>query len=129
MALLSDIDWMIFLGIAGFLLLGKDGGAVVRQMGRYYGRLMRVKQELLSEVSRMAEIPAPVPGRPVSIRQSLLNWEPGTGRTSGIPAAVSPPPVATAYAAAPSPAFAPALGPATWSGSNPMSSETRGGEP
>jgi hypothetical protein len=114
-ALLSDVDWTIFLAIAGFLVLGKEGGTVLRQVGRMYGRFTRMKSELLEEFTKAAEIPAPVPGRPVSIRQSLLNWEPGAGTVSGIPAAVTSPPLAVARTV-PLPAGSiDGLGPSTWS--------------
>jgi hypothetical protein len=121
MALFSDVDWAILVGVAAFLLLGKEGGPLVRQFGRYYGRMMRVKQELLTEFAKAAEIPAPTAGRPVSLRQTFLSWEPGDGRSSGIPAAVSVPPgvaVAAALPSAPS-AWGPGLGPSTWSGTAP----------
>ena len=88
---------------------------MVRQAGRLYGRFTRLKSELLSEFTRAAEIPPPVPGAPTSIRQSLLNWEPSPGRTIGIPAAVMVAPTAGASPGmAPDPAPAP-LGPPTWS--------------
>lgn len=116
MALFSDIDWIVLLTVAGFLLLGQGNGAALRQIGRYYGRLMRLKSELLSEFTKAADIPAPVPGTPISIRASLLDWEPGAGRVSGIPAAVTTAPVAVAAAASPAaPAtYSPGFGPSTW---------------
>jgi hypothetical protein len=88
-------------------------------VGRFYGRMMRIKSELLGEFAKMADLPAPVPGRMVSIRQSLLNWEPGNGQHVGVPVAVTTPPaVAAAYdpVAAASPI---GLGPSTWSYSYP----------
>jgi hypothetical protein len=114
-ALFSDVDWAILLAVAGFLVLGKEGGAVLRQAGRLYGRFTRIKAELLTEFTQAAEIPAPVPGRPVSIRQSLLSWEPGGGTVSGIPAAVTSPPLAAAQSASLPPAQLDGLGPTTWS--------------
>jgi len=107
------------------LVLGKEGGAVLRQFGRMYGRMNRLKTELLGEFAKAADIPAPVPGQVVSIRQALLHFEPGTDRTVGVPIAVtSPPSVPDSY----SPVYAPAaaaapmgLGPSTWSGSYPHS--------
>ena len=115
MALFSDVDWAILLAVAGFLVLGKEGGAVLRQAGRLYGRFTRIKSELLSEFTQAAEIPAPIPGRPVSIRQSLLNWEPGAGTVSGIPAAVTAPPLAAAQPQALPWGHLEGLGPTTWS--------------
>jgi len=119
MALLSDVDWTIFLAVAGFLVLGKEGGTVLRQFGRMYGRFTRMKSELLSEFTQAAEIPAPVPGRPVSIRQSLLNWEPGAGTVSGIPAAVPAPPLVAARPGSLPAGSIDGLGPSTWSYAQP----------
>jgi hypothetical protein len=75
MALLSDVDWLIILAAGGFLLFGQSSGAFVRQLGRYYGRAMRLKQELLSDVMRAAELPAPAPGQPLSLRAAILGLE------------------------------------------------------
>ncbi len=61
MALFSDIDWGILLAVAGFLFLGKESGAALRQFGRYYGRFVRLKQEILGELTRAAQLPAPRP--------------------------------------------------------------------
>lgn len=124
MALFSDVDWIVLLAIAGFIFLGKGSGPALRQFGRYYGRLMRLKQELLSDFAQAAEIPPPVPGQPVSIRQSLLSWEPGNGRVSGIPMAVSAPPmVATAAVTPAAPTYSPGFGPSTWATTHPVGSD------
>ena len=88
MALFSDIDWTILLAVGAVLLLGKDGGTVLKQVGRLYGRMNRLKTEILSDFARAADIPAPVPGQVVSIRQALLSYEPayrGTRRGSPPP--------------------------------------------
>lgn len=84
----------------------------------------RLKTEILSDFAKAADIPAPVPGQVVSLRQALLNYEPGSpGRAVGIPVAVTTPPaVSDAYqpiAAAPPMG----LGPSTWAVSYPNSSE------
>jgi hypothetical protein len=104
-------------------VLGKEGGTVVRQIGRLYGRMNRLKSELLGEFAKAADLPPPVAGQPVSLRQSLLNFEPGTGRTVGVPIAVtSPPPVPEEYRPIPVPAAAAApmgMGPSTWAVSYP----------
>lgn len=121
MALFSDIDWAILAAVAGFFVLGKDGGTIVRQAGRMYGRLTRLKSELLSEFTRAADLPAPTPGVPMSIRQSLLDWNPSGGRVSGIPIAVTTPPAALARMETASPGYAGGFGPCTWSVSYPMS--------
>jgi hypothetical protein len=101
-------------------VLGKEGGTVLRQIGRLYGRMNRLKTEILSDFAKAADLPAPVPGQVVSLRQALLSYEPGSpGRTVGVPIAVtSPPPVPDAYA--PVAAAAPmGLGPSTWAVSYP----------
>jgi hypothetical protein len=94
MALFSDIDWVILLAAAAFLLLGRDNSQLLRTIGRWYGRAGRLKQELLSELTTAAEIPVPV-GGPLSIRGALLGLDPTPTQASGIPAAVTTPPVAT----------------------------------
>ncbi|MGA8303456.1 MAG: hypothetical protein WA691_09510 [Thermoplasmata archaeon] len=93
MALFSDIDWLILLAAAAFLLLGKDNSQLLRTIGRWYGRAGRLKQELLSELTTAAEIPVPI-GGPLSIRGALLGLDPTPSQTSGIPAAVTTPPLA-----------------------------------
>ena len=57
MALTSDFDWAILLGVAALLLLGPNNGPLLRTVGRWYGRAMRLKQELLGELTRAAELP------------------------------------------------------------------------
>ncbi len=75
MGLFSDVDWMIVLGVGAFLLLGQDGGRTVRQLGRWYGRALRLKEELVHELAQAAELPlAPGPSG-ASLRAALL----GTG--------------------------------------------------
>jgi hypothetical protein len=130
MALFSDIDWVVLLAIGGFLFLGKGSGPAIRQFGRYYGRLMRLKQELLADFANAAEIPPSVAGQPVSIRQSFLSWESSVPRGSGIPAAVSTPPlVAVAATAAPLPSSPLGFGPSTWVSSHPSNPDPFGRSP
>lgn len=100
MALFSEIDWVILLAAAAFLLLGKENGQLLRTVGRWYGRAGKLKQELLSEFTRAAEIPAP-PGGPLSIRGALLGLDPTPTRVSGIPVAVTTPPAVLARAIEP----------------------------
>jgi hypothetical protein len=111
MALFSDIDWMILGVAAAFLLLGKDSGSTLRTLGRWYGRAGRLKQELLSEFTKAAEIPVPA-GGPLTIRGALLGLEPRATHVSGIPAAVTTPP------RAPAPSLEPTWGP--WTGGYPV---------
>ena len=54
MTLFSDVDWAILLIAGGFLLLGKDSRGLLRTLGRYYGRAMRLKQELLAEFEKLS---------------------------------------------------------------------------
>jgi hypothetical protein len=112
MALFSDIDWIILGVAAAFLLLGKDSGATLRTIGRWYGRAGRLKQELLAEFSKAAEIPVPAGGAPLTLRGALLGLEPTATHVSGIPAAVTTPP------RAPVPAVDPSWGP--WTGGYPV---------
>ena len=121
MALLSDIDWAILLSVAAFFVLGKEGGTVVRQIGRVYGRVTRLKTELMGELAKAAELPAPPAGGVPSLRRSILERETPTARASGIPAAVAVAPVALAARVEPpaSPYYTMGLGPSTWSVSLP----------
>jgi hypothetical protein len=73
MALFSDIDWIIILAVATFLLFGPENRGTMRTIGRWYGRAMRLKQELLEEFSRAADLPPPSPGSAWSIRGVLLD--------------------------------------------------------
>jgi len=91
-ALFSDIDWIIIRAAALFLLLGKDSGQLLRTLGRWYGRAGRLKEELLGEFAKAAELPPPPPGAPLTIRGALLGLDPTPTQTRGIPAAVRAPP-------------------------------------
>ncbi len=111
---------MILLAAGAFLLLGKENTAVLRSLGRYYGRFLRLKNELMSEVSRAVDLPrAPAGSPPLTLRQSILGWESEVARTSsGVPAAVATPalpPVAIARPFGEATTTAPGVGPYTWS--------------
>ncbi|HTT15239.1 MAG TPA: hypothetical protein VMG81_05640 [Thermoplasmata archaeon] len=99
MALFSDIDWLILLVAGAFLLLGKDSSQLLRTLGRWYGRAGRLKQDLLAEFSKAADLPPPIPGQSLSIRGALLGLDSGAV-AHGIPAAVR---VAPGVPAVPSP--------------------------
>ena len=94
MALFSDIDWIIIAAVGVLLLFGsKNGGSVMRTVGRYYGRLMQMKQQMIGEVTKAADIPPPLPGKPTSLRAAFLGMDSiSTGHVSGIPAVVTNPP-------------------------------------
>lgn len=94
MALFSDIDWVIILGVGVFLLFGSHSAPnVMRTIGQYYGRLMSMKQQLVTEVSKAADVPASRSGQPTSLRAVFLGIDPSpTGHVSGIPAVVTTPP-------------------------------------
>ena len=115
MALFSDIDWLIILAAALFLLLGKDTGQVLRTLGRWYGRAGQLKQELLGEFSRAADLPPLPAGAPLSVRGMLLGIDPVPSQRTGIPAAVRAPPE-------PMPGIPPAPGPplSPWTGGVPI---------
>ncbi len=93
MALFSDVDWLILLAAAAFLLFGKEAGSTLRMLGRWYGRAGQLKQELLTEFSQAAQIPIPAGGG-LSIRGALLGLDPPATHASGIPAPVMTAPVA-----------------------------------
>jgi hypothetical protein len=111
MALFSDIDWVILLAAAGFLLLGKDNSQLLRTIGRWYGRATQLKQELLAEFSKAADLPVPAQGQ-LSLRGALLGLDPAPPRPSGVPAAVTSPPAPTVRP------IEPAWGP--WTGGYPV---------
>jgi hypothetical protein len=113
-ALFSDIDWVIILGIGAFLLLGNDGGKTVRQFGRWYGRAVRLKQELVGEIARAADLPLGAGSSPGSLRAALLGLEGGSAGRVGIPAAVRAPPEAPPHPSPPPPF--------PWTGGTPVTS-------
>lgn len=115
MALFSDIDWVILVAVALFLLFGKDSGATLRTLGRWYGRAGRLKQELLAEFTKAADLPSPAPGAPLTVRGALLGLDPVPAQTSGIPAAVRMPPVLP-----PVPPPSPPAPPTPWTGGAPV---------
>jgi hypothetical protein len=88
MALFSDIDWVIILAAAVFLFFGNDNAQLLRTFGRWYARAGKIKQELLAEFTKAADIPLPVNG-PLSIRGALLGLDPTPTHSTGIPAAVT----------------------------------------
>jgi hypothetical protein len=112
MALFSDMDWLILLVAGAFLLFGKENTEVLRTLGRWYGRAGRLKQELLSEFTRAAELPMP-PGGNLSIRGALLGLDPAPSPAGGIPAAVTRPPASLSPVPPPS-------GPSPWTGGYPV---------
>jgi hypothetical protein len=112
LALFSDVDWVIVVAAAAFLLFGKGNTQVLRTLGRYYGRAGRLKQELLSEFTKAADLPMPMGGA-LSLRGTLLGLEPSVTHRSGIPAAVTSAPVAP-MPPGPSPPVPP-----VWTGSYP----------
>ncbi|MGI0068042.1 MAG: hypothetical protein ACREB9_06470 [Thermoplasmata archaeon] len=74
MALFSDIDWVILLGVAAFLLFGSNSAGTMRAIGHWYGRALRAKNELMSELTKAADLPAPTPGKPLSLRATLMSF-------------------------------------------------------
>jgi hypothetical protein len=113
-ALFSDIDWLIILAVGAFLLFGERGGATVRQLGRWYGRAMRLKQELVGEVAKAADLPLPAGAPSGSLRAALLGLDAPRGAAVGIPAAVRTPPVGPSAPESPVPL--------PWTGGSPVTS-------
>jgi hypothetical protein len=110
-ALFSDTDWIIIVAVGVFLLFGRENGQALRTLGRWYGRAGRLKQELLTEFTRAAELPPPAPGQPLSFRGALLGLESTATHVSRIPAAVRVAPTL--------PAPNPPLAPTPWTGGYP----------
>jgi hypothetical protein len=121
MALLSDMDWLIILAVGAFLLIGKGDPQLLRTVGRWYGKVMHLKQELLSEVTRVADVPPLSADRPISIRTTLLGLDAPTPAPSHVPIAVPRPAAAVAMASTGSHPLTPAMtwvnsvGPQQWS--------------
>ena len=114
MALFSDIDWIIIAAVAVFLLFGKENAQTLRTLGRWYGRAVRLKQELLGELTKAMDLPA-VPGPTTSLRGTLLGLDGSWDHASGIPAAVRVPP-----AALPPPPVVPVVPSFPWTGGYPI---------
>lgn len=92
MALFSDIDWLIIAVVGVFFLFGKDSGQMLRTLGRWYGRAGRIKDELLGEFAKAADLPRPPPGAPVSVRGMLLGLDSPPVREGGIRVGARTPP-------------------------------------
>jgi hypothetical protein len=75
-ALFSDVDWVIIAVVAAIMFLGPQGRPFVRQMGRWYGRLLQFKNELMSEVGASAGLGDEYRPTPRSIRSAWLGTEP-----------------------------------------------------
>ncbi len=76
MALFSEIDWIVIAGVAAFLFFGPQGQQFVRQMGRWYARMVQFKSEIMSEVGASAGLPIGPGATMGSIGSSLLGPEP-----------------------------------------------------
>ena len=92
--MLSDIDWIILIAVIAFFFVGRRNERLLHQIGRYYGRLVSLKNEAMAEVTAGAGLPLPGRGGPASIRQYLMSDAFGSSSMtgSGIPAAVTSPP-------------------------------------
>jgi hypothetical protein len=112
-ALFSDLDWLIVLGAAALLLFGHGSASTVRQLGRWYGRALRLKQELVGELARAADLPMPADGGG-SLRAALLGLDVDAAARArlSVPLAARTPPPAP-----------PPPGPASpfpWTGGSPV---------
>jgi len=76
MALFSDVDWVIIAAVAVVLFLGPQGQPFVRQMGRWYGRLLRLKAEIMSDVTSSLGTTTGVSPPDTSIRAAILGSGP-----------------------------------------------------
>ena len=94
MALFSEIDWIVIAGVGALLFFGPQGQQFVRQMGRWYGRMLQVKAEIMSEVTASAGLPIASGSPTGAIRSELLGPELPAAPPAAPPA--SPPAVPAA---------------------------------
>jgi hypothetical protein len=120
-ALFSDIDWLVILAVGAFLLFGGQGQQFVRQLGRWYGRLLKFRNELMSEVTDGASAPLGEVGRPGALRRALLDSDlaPPAGAPAA-PGAFAPPGILTQVAplsvrTVETLGYGAAMGPGVWS--------------
>jgi len=112
MGFLSDIDWMIIAVVAVFLLFGRGSGDAARTIGRWYGRALRLKQELVAEVTRAADLPPGSGANVTSLRAALLGPDVvGLPAGSHVPLHVRSPPAVAPAAVPPS---------VPWTGGEPV---------
>lgn len=117
MGLFSDVDWVIIAAVAAFLLFGRENTQTLRTLGRWYGRAVHLKQDLLSEVTKAADLP--VSGA-TGLRSALLGLDAPAARARGIPAAVTTPPA---------PPVPPTFPGVPWTGGTPILSWSVTGAP
>jgi hypothetical protein len=87
----------------------------LRQFGRYYGRLMRLKNELMADFAKAADLPVADPRAPLTVRSALLQLaDPTPSRAASIPATVTTMPVPAFAAALRTEGPGGALGPGMW---------------
>lgn len=72
MALFSDVDWIVLLAVAAFLLFGSQGREVVRNLGRLYARAMRFRADMMREITSSTGLPVGAGGTSGTIREALL---------------------------------------------------------
>jgi hypothetical protein len=120
MTLFSDVDWIVILGVAAFLMFGSQGQQFVRQLGRYYARLLRFRAELMREVTSSAGVSLPAGGSVGSLRSALLGSDvpsppaPGPASINGSPGIMTQiQPVN--IRAVETVAYGAGMGPGTWS--------------
>jgi hypothetical protein len=81
------MDWLIIAIAAALLFFGPQGQQFARQLGRMYGRLVRLKAEVMAEVATSAGLPTGPSTSAPSLRSALFGIE-----STGAP---SPPPIPT----------------------------------
>ena len=120
MALFSDFDWVILAAVGAFLLMGRGAGDVMRAMGRYYGRAIRLKNELLAEVTKSAGLPGGSSLRSSSIRQVLLGEDVVRAGPAQAPLAVTLAPTLPPVVLSASTGMGGSLGATAWTLSEPV---------
>ncbi|MCL4324511.1 MAG: hypothetical protein M1144_03505 [Candidatus Thermoplasmatota archaeon] len=86
MSLFSDVDWLILLLAGAVLLLGGDNRELLRTAGRMYAKVMRLRDEFLSDLRETGSTPAPAATAPSPSEHPGI-WSVGTARpVSALPA-------------------------------------------
>jgi hypothetical protein len=97
MALFSDVDWLVILGVAAFLLFGAPGRDFARQIGRLYARAARFRQEMVGEIVGSVGLPTGTPLTSSGLRAALVGDAAAPSPAGAAAEAPSMVPPATAY--------------------------------
>ncbi|MDE1820009.1 MAG: hypothetical protein KGJ23_04215 [Euryarchaeota archaeon] len=102
MSLFSDVDWVILLLAGGLLLMGGHGMEVFRTLGKYYGKFLRIRQQLMFEFQSQVLGPEPSPGNsPLPTLMGPTKPPVVPPSTASVPPTPAPVPAGTVAAAPP----------------------------